>query len=598
MRIFATLVLVSSFLIFFASVLWADEIEDIGKQIQQKQQEYQETQKKIEQLKKDQESLNQQIKDLGGKIGTTQANIDSIAIKINETKQKIAELEGILSDKQERLHKQGDFRDNLVRIFYKKSQVSSLELVLSDSKFAEVSQRIAFHTSSLNEAKKVISDLNREIIQFESDKKTVEDSKKGLESNLNSLASARNNLVNQQNSTKNQLATAAKEKSTAESQIVALEDAIKGLSSKQKELIAQKFAASTQNTSVGDNAPVSVEMPAPSFKPAFAFATYGYPHRVGMNQYGAYGRAKVGQNFRQILEAYYSLNGGSLKLVEGYSEPATISVEGYGNISLEDDYLKGIAEMPSSWPIEALKAQVVAARTYALSYTSGGGSICTDQRCQVYIGKNKGGAWEQAVNETRGMVMTYNDSPFSAWYASTSGGYTRSSDDVWNNSKPWANRLKDFGPNGAFDGPSYGNSPWYHKAWGDREGGKLCKTDGYNPWLTTDEVEDIFNSLMLSDLDSGLNQYLSPPDGCNSSARGWTPTQVKEELAKRGKKEIGKINTVFTSQDGSGYTDFIYADSANYGQVRFDGLKFKNMFNLRSIGNMVVWTSFYDVIIK
>ena len=91
-----------------------------------------------------------------------------------------------------------------------------------------------------------------------------------------------------------------------------------------------------------------------------------------MNQYGALGRAKAGQNYHQILESYFAGVG-----FEKRDPNMRIKVQGYGEMAL-DDYLLGIYEMPGSWPIEALKAQVVAARSYALSYTNNGAKeICT-----------------------------------------------------------------------------------------------------------------------------------------------------------------------------------------------------------------------------
>jgi stage II sporulation protein D len=67
-----------------------------------------------------------------------------------------------------------------------------------------------------------------------------------------------------------------------------------------------------------------------------------------------------------------------------------------------EDYLKGIAEVPRSWPMEALKAQVVAARTYAMNSLQAGSSegralgydLCATQACQVYLGMGvEAGAW-------------------------------------------------------------------------------------------------------------------------------------------------------------------------------------------------------------
>ena len=105
-----------------------------------------------------------------------------------------------------------------------------------------------------------------------------------------------------------------------------------------------------------------------------------------------------------------------------------------------DEYLAGLAEMPRSWPIEALKAQVVAARTYAISQLERpqaksktlGYDICSTDACQVYRGLiieqgAFGEAWVRAVTETRGKVLRYNERPIQAYYFSTSSGRTKRS---------------------------------------------------------------------------------------------------------------------------------------------------------------------------
>lgn len=101
-------------------------------------------------------------------------------------------------------------------------------------------------------------------------------------------------------------------------------------------------------------------------------------------------------------------------------------------------YLLGLAEVPLNWPVEALKAQVVAARTYAL-YTlaqPAGGSaaiygfdICASTDCQVYSGADvaegpAGSRWRAAVGSTAGQAVLYEGSPILARYHSTSGGAT------------------------------------------------------------------------------------------------------------------------------------------------------------------------------
>jgi stage II sporulation protein D len=101
-------------------------------------------------------------------------------------------------------------------------------------------------------------------------------------------------------------------------------------------------------------------------------------------------------------------------------------------------YLLGLAEVPLNWPFEALKAQAVAARTYAL-YTLGrppGGSaaiygfdICASVDCQVYAGADialgsGGKRWRAAVAETERQAILFDGEPILARYHSTSGGRT------------------------------------------------------------------------------------------------------------------------------------------------------------------------------
>ncbi len=105
-------------------------------------------------------------------------------------------------------------------------------------------------------------------------------------------------------------------------------------------------------------------------------------------------------------------------------------------------YLIGIREVPAEWPLESLKAQAVAARTYlawtlsrgrAGSGASYGFDICATTACQVYRG---GGdpRWAEAVGQTAGEVLMYGGSPAQALYSSTTGGRTRHVGDVFTSS--------------------------------------------------------------------------------------------------------------------------------------------------------------------
>lgn len=103
-------------------------------------------------------------------------------------------------------------------------------------------------------------------------------------------------------------------------------------------------------------------------------------------------------------------------------------------------YLLGLQEVPLSWPDEALRAQSVAARTYALwtlarpragSAAVYGFDICASVQCQVFAGADvvlaeDGARWAHAVEDTAGIAILYDGAPILARYHSTSGGQTLS----------------------------------------------------------------------------------------------------------------------------------------------------------------------------
>lgn len=132
-------------------------------------------------------------------------------------------------------------------------------------------------------------------------------------------------------------------------------------------------------------------------------------------------------------------------------------------MSLHSSYLYGIAEMPSSWPAAALRAQAIAARTYAYKARSRGVRASCD--CHVYDevtsqkftgwrkegeisgGTRWGARWVNAVRATSsgdsGQVITSGGSPIDAFYFSSSGGRTENSEDVWSARLPYARSVRD-----------------------------------------------------------------------------------------------------------------------------------------------------------
>ncbi len=116
-----------------------------------------------------------------------------------------------------------------------------------------------------------------------------------------------------------------------------------------------------------------------------------------------------------------------------------------------DDYVRGViaAEMPSSWHIEALHAQAVAARTYALATSKTNGGIFDqypDTRSQVYRGVTaETASSSQAARDTAGQILTYAGVPAVTYFFSTSGGKTENVENSFVGSapKPWLKSVDD-----------------------------------------------------------------------------------------------------------------------------------------------------------
>ncbi len=118
-----------------------------------------------------------------------------------------------------------------------------------------------------------------------------------------------------------------------------------------------------------------------------------------------------------------------------------------------EEYLKGVlkSEMSPTWPKEALKAQAVLARTYTLAGKRHGSyDLCDETHCQVYRGTaGESPNITQAVNETKGQILTYGGAPAQTFFFSDSGGMTTSSEAVWGGAIPYLKPKADPVPSGS-----------------------------------------------------------------------------------------------------------------------------------------------------
>ena len=145
-----------------------------------------------------------------------------------------------------------------------------------------------------------------------------------------------------------------------------------------------------------------------------------------------------------------------------------------------ESYIKGVvpAEMPSSWEAEALKAQAIAARSYALANLGKRASMGFDLKDtpedQAYGGASAETVkTNNAVDETSNLVLTYNYKVVSAYYSASAGGQSINSKDVWGSDLPYIRSVPSYDGNVKKNGHGVGMS---------QHGANNLAKQGYNAY--------------------------------------------------------------------------------------------------------------------
>jgi SpoIID/LytB domain protein len=538
-------------------------------------------------------SLSDQVDDIQKQINdlTTSLNMSINATKplesqINDIQQRINVIEQDLVIKKKdiddgytNLAKQQQILNATIRDYYIKSYYDSpLLILLSANSASEFTQILGYQKANADRDKAIITNIAITINDLKNEKIALENEETSIAAIKNKLAVIVNGAKAYQTTLSNQI-----------SQLSAL----------QQQILAQRLSSLNiplyASTAGGCSSDIGKD---PGFGNKFGFFTYGVPNRVGLNQYGAYGRANAGQSSDTILHAYYNF--------DGYQNINNVNINvndgngvGSGNIiwsgSLED-YVNRVYEVPDSWPSEALKAQAIAVRSYVLAATNNGAnSICANQNCQVFQTNPKNGNWGQAASATSGQVMVSGGQPVKAWFSSTHGGYVHSSGDIgWSdtsftkNAQDTSGGVNNFSDlnNNAYDKAS----PWFYCDWGSRSG------SNNTAWLQSSEVADIVNVILLLEKDSSVANHLYQTDKPNLAGTDtWDTARVRQELQNRGVTPYNSIDNISISADfGAGKVSNVSV-SGDAGTNSFSGSDFKNYFNLRAPANIQIVGPLYNV---
>lgn len=579
-RIFSVLffiVILVSAILFLQKKVYSDELDDIGKQLSQLSAELAQSQQATAPFETQLASLQKQLAAIDAQVAATEADI--------------VQKKQFIDAGYVELSKEKDTFNKTVRAYYIKNYLFSPFLIFLSSHDAQDATRlIAYQKKGADDDKAVITNIALKIVD-------LVDKKKELETEEANLQTTKTKLDADKASVQKLVDGAHAYQATLSSQIASL-------TARQQQILNQRLSSLNipQSAYAGIGGGCSSDLTNgkdPGFSPRFGFFTFGVPNRVGLNQFGAKGRAEAGQNAQTILSAYYNAD-----LTSGYNQSVNIHVTGtneYGqsfdnNWNIED-YVKHVYEVPADWPAEALKAQAIAARSYALAYTNNGANtICPSQQCQVVKQELNAQSWIDAVNATAGQVLTSGGNPIKAWFSSTHGGYVYSSGDIGWSATSYTKSAKDTTTdsinsfddlkNNAYDK----NSPWFYCDWGSRS-----QYSG-TAWLTSSEVADIANVLMLAQKDSSTAEHLYQADKPNPAGTDtWDQARVKSELQSRGGNPFSSVSSASIDWDkGSGHTTTVTV-AGDAGSQSFSGTDFKTYFNLRAPANLQIVGPLYNI---
>jgi len=590
-RIFQNIILLFSFLLYstvlFNFPVYSNEIIELENEIAETEKELEEkegvlksVENRIKQISNSNYSLSQKITLITDEINALEENIE-------KTEKDIEEKVLAINEKQEQLEKTKVLIDDVSGNLYIESRYKISNFFLGNSNWKKFVEGIMIKQSTISMLRSEVEKIGGEFSSLAESKADLDKQMEDLDKQRKGLDDAHELLASEKSRLQSELSKQVASKSGLSAEIT---DLSKKVSQLQAALIAARSAGfvSSGGTTSSDASTTISSAPAGYFG---VFSIGAYTHRNGMSQWGARARADAGQSSSQILSFYYPgtvVRTGSV-VINGISEPITtnIPVDGYGSLNFEDYYLMGIKEMPEDWSMEVLKAQAIAARTFAVRHTTNGrSSICTSQSCQVFNLPLKTGRWKDAVIATRGMILTDSSgSPVSTQYAAVHGG--------WINNVGWDTQSGG-GSNWFNDSWERASGvTWFYKSWyrgGTSSTGETC---GHTPWFSPQEMVDLLNAYFIKN-DIGLKSTpdksrLLPSDfgKCpgrldygNTSKVPYTSAQLKSFLTN----PVNSVTSVSTSLSGGSTTTVSFG--TDRGTVSISGFAFKDIYNQMAPGHL------------
>ncbi len=581
--------LISFFLLFSLLKLpvYSQSISDLERQINEKTEQIAEKKDILGSIEQRIAEIKGSSNSLSVKIALMTEEVNKLQASIDENQKQMEEKVKGIKDKQEQLDKTKKILDVVSSRLYIESRGSIINFFLSD--WDSLIKGFYVKKNTVSVLRGEVEKINGEFTSLAEAKAALDKEREDLDKQKEDLDKSYALLAEEKTKLQAELAKQTSQKRSLSAEIT---DLSKNVSQLQSALIAARSAGTiSSGGSTGASTGTSIsQAPGGSFG---VFSIGAYTHRNGMSQWGAKARSEAGQTSAQILSAYYPnsrVSQGTVNVGFGIEPLLTdISVDGYGTLSFEDYYLMGIKEMPESWSLEALKAQAIAARTFAVRYTQNGRkNICTSQSCQVFNTPLKTGAWKTAVEQTRGQILIdASGAPVSTQYAAVHGGWVNNVgwDTQSGGGSDWFNDAWE-----KISGVSWFYKSWYRAGYSPDPQGENC---GHSPYLSGNEMALLLNAYLIKN-NIGLS---GTPDKSRllPSDYGRCPGRLDYGRMDKIPYSLGEtqslllspvtvVNSVTTSLSNGSTTNVTF--HTNRGAISMSGFAFKDIYNQMAPGHM------------
>lgn len=524
-------------------VVFAKSSQEISNEIEDQKKSLEQSKKELENAKVSLNSSSAALENVSAGLPALEAQIAKIEAELNYNEQelvvlnenkKLKELEKI----ERELEREESLKSTYMEWRLKDSDIYQLVDTTYDFKKSKTYSELV-----MNSQQAKILGLTTDLEELATDISDFESAKIDLQKVNEELATAKRKLEDEIAAYRNAIAYNNSRVNSLNQNINQIQQNLTQLSAEQKSALERELqllnstnplGGSVSGCNITNNAAVQ----------SFTFCGLGRDlyqgHGVGLSQWGAHGMGNIGFTANDIVSFYYQNTA-----VAGGYEGRVINVQGYGAKNVED-YVAGQGEVPAKacgnqdqvasnpskyvvdnpstnwdcWPEEAIKAQIIAFRTYALFYTRNGATICTTAACQVYNG-TQNTRW--AADETRGLVVTQGGNVIEAVYSADNnqGFGTANNDTIWQN----------YVGNGSLYSylRSVNDNQWATKTswttWG-------YKTLSYSPG----SMNDLLDFVASSGVFGGYSGLVAEANAIKSSLNGVTSVEFERDPSLRVKK--------------------------------------------------------------